>query len=218
MERMHMKEGGKSTKEVVIEVKKEAQPVKNEIKIKFSSKEPMGITMGMRGNEVVVTEVEPGGQANALPAGAIVTEVEGTSCVGKSKADVMAILKDLRGDGPNYQRHVSVTFDTSGQRRSSTSGTTPKSPRTPQGPVLKEVAFANNAKLGMSLQQQGGQVVVTAVDSMGPAAKGKIPVGAVIKEVGDDSVVGLTKDQVLAMITKAKKKGVVTPITFAYQK
>ena len=70
----------------------------------------------------------------------------------------------------------------------------------------------------MSLQQQGAQVVVTAVDSMGPAAKGKIPVGAVIKEVGDDSVVGLTKDQVLAMIKKAKKKGVVTPITFACQK
>ena len=58
----------------------------------------MGIYMGMRGNEVV-TEVEPG-EANALPAGTNRLKVEGLNCVGKSKADVMAILRTFVPTGP----------------------------------------------------------------------------------------------------------------------
>ena len=205
------------------------------MKITFSSTEPLGMTVGARGNEVVVTEVEPDGQAAKLPAGALITEVEGTSCVGKTKTEVLKIVKAMRADG----KQVTLTFDaskgslnTSGPRRSSSSVTptplarssssvTPKSPRTPQGPqVEKKVTFAANAPLGITLQQQAGKVVVTTVDPMGPAQKERIPVGAVVKAVNDDSLPSELgpggKDQVLAMIKKGKKKGVVVQMTFAY--
>ena len=75
--------------------------------IEFSANGPLGITLKqMENGTVEMSGVEPSSAAAAVPIGSTVEAINGTSCAGKSKDEVMVMIIDAKSAGP-----VTVTFE-----------------------------------------------------------------------------------------------------------
>ena len=66
--------------------------VSNEMRVTFPSGAPLGVVLVQKGGEVVVDSVQPTSAAAAVPIGAIIQDVSGASCEGKSMREVMMML------------------------------------------------------------------------------------------------------------------------------
>ena len=66
--------------------------VSNEIRVTFPSGAPLGVGLVEKDGEVVVDSVQPTSAAAAVPIGAIIQDVSGASCKGKSMREVMMML------------------------------------------------------------------------------------------------------------------------------
>ena len=78
-------------------------------KINFNSKESLGIGLKAEGGHVILSSVEATSAASRVPVGTKVLAVDDQSCSGKSKADVMAMIKAAKQAGAPF---VVITFDT----------------------------------------------------------------------------------------------------------
>ena len=66
-----------------------------------------------------------------------------------------------------------------------------------------KVTFPSSAPLGIGLKQKDGHVFLSSVEAHSPA-RGKVNIGAIVKEINGKSVEGKSKDEVLVAVVDAK--------------
>ena len=101
------KSAGEVTATFLVELA-EAAPVRRiveEMRITFPSGAPLGVGLIQKDGKVVVDLVQPTSAAAAVPVGATIQEINGTSCDGKGMKEVMAMIVDAKSAG-----EVNATF------------------------------------------------------------------------------------------------------------
>ena len=86
----------------------EAAPVRRrveEMRITFPLGAPLGVGLIQKDGKVVVDLVQPTSAAAAVPVGATIQEINGTSCEVKGMKEVMAMIVDVKSAG-----EVTATF------------------------------------------------------------------------------------------------------------
>ena len=80
----------------------EAAPVRRrveEMRITFPLGAPLGVGLIQKDGKVVVDLVQPTSAAAAVPVGATIKEINGTSCEGNGMKEVMAMIAEAKSAG-----------------------------------------------------------------------------------------------------------------------
>ena len=200
--------------------------------ITFPNNAPLGIGLKEDGDKVFVSSVEPTSAAAAVPIGSTIKEINGMSLAGKSRDEVLAMVIDAKASGPIVAifeliressettppqtstlrapslgpRLASELFRRKKKKKQSTAKASNQSPTTTR---LKVTFAGGDAPLGIGLQQRGSNVCLSSVDDHTPAS-GKVPIGAIVKEINGKSVEGKSKDEIMHLLKDAKAAGALT--------
>ena len=76
--------------------------------VTFESASPLGMGVKVEAGQVLMSSVEKSSPAAQIPVGTKVLRVNGQSCVGKQKGEVLEMVKEAKGAGTTLQVGFSV--------------------------------------------------------------------------------------------------------------